>query len=208
MITVSIIIPTCKQDHEISFLIGSLDWFAYKQHSTIPDIDHVVIPTCLPASAAVNRNHGLNLATGDIIVMCDDDIKITQDSWLYPLIEPLLKDPLISYVSARLLNNDGSFQNAMGSAGVSTSDPWPVVEMAPSACVAFRKDDLRFDENYVGSGFEDTDFCRQLKIKYPKSKFIINNNCKMIHLNEMKNQLGENYHLNRAYYNLKWGANE
>lgn len=142
-----------------------------------------------------------------IVVMMDDDISGFYPGWAEKLIKPLINHPDIIYVSARLLNPDGTLQNAMGA---SQDDKTPILDVptAPSACVAFRITGVRFDEKFVGSGWEDTDFVKQLKKLFPHGRIVINNEVRMTHANEMKNQLGENFQKNRAYFNRKWGTNE
>jgi glycosyltransferase involved in cell wall biosynthesis len=204
-----ILIPTCKDDYELAGQIGEIIMAE-------PEIDgDRIIYSCYDKSAAFNRNYCLNLARSGIVVMIDDDISGFLPGWSEKLIEPLLKCRDIIYVSARLMNNEGLAQHLVGYFGtpqrvMGFSDnlisPIVPVNTAPSAAVAFRNDGTRFDEAYVGSGWEDTDFVRQLKVKYPGGKVVINNEVKLIHANEMKNQLGENYKINKEYFIKKWGA--
>lgn len=195
-----IIIPTCRdvQSDEINELTWSLFYL---------NRDSKIIVTGIPDSAAVNRNAGLNESTSEYVVMCDDDISGFYSGWAEELIMPLLVSPDIIYVSARLCNPNGTLQVVMGGR-YDTETPIIDVSSAPSACVAFRKTDLRFDENFIGSGWEDTDFVRQLKQRFPHGRIVINNLVRMRHKNEMKNQLGENYQKNRDYYNKKWNCHE
>jgi glycosyltransferase involved in cell wall biosynthesis len=198
MLYPDIIIPTCKSEFEIQPLLGEL--LSVCRHNEI-------ITTCIKASAAVNRNAGLREARSPIVVMMDDDISGFYPGWSEALIKPLIDHKDIIYVSARLLNPDKTVQVAMG-AGTDTRTPILDVSIAPSACVAFWINGVRFDENFIGSGWEDTDFVRWLKKLNPHGRIVVNNNVKLIHKNEMKNQLGENYEKNRQYYNAKWGCNE
>jgi glycosyltransferase involved in cell wall biosynthesis len=198
MLYPDIIIPTCKPESVIQKLIGEISFICRRNE---------VIATCSSASAAVNRNLGLKEAMSPIIVMMDDDISGFYPGWAEKLIQPLIDHTDIVYVSARLLDSDGKLQNAMGASKDVVNDILDV-STAPSACVAFRQTGVRFDEHYVGSGWEDTDFVKQLKQIYPHGRIVINNCVRMTHANEMKNQLGENFRLNRAYYNKKWGTNE
>lgn len=194
-----IIVPTCLDDKSVPTDLTDM-LYEYNNQNRI-------IMTCMPGSAATNRNLGLNFSRSEIVIMMDDDIRGLFLGWDMLLIEPLLRDNAIVYVSARLLDSNGNIAPAMG-APDDTRSSWVECATAPSACVAFRNTDLRFDENYVGSGWEDTDFVRQLKMEYPKGKIVVNNMVKLVHLNEMKNQRGENYEKNRKFYNSKWGANE
>jgi GT2 family glycosyltransferase len=152
-------------------------------------------------SAAKNRNFALSWASSDIIIFLDDDITGFYKGWLTDLIEPM-SDPNIMVLGARLTNPEGKSQ--MG-ANSSAEPVYPANDnRVTTAVIAIRKNDIRFDENFIGSGYEDTDYCQQIKEKHGLSKIWINNNCKLIHINEMKNQGGEYWEHNHAYYCQKW----
>jgi len=190
---VDIIIPTCKSQYAVAPIVNDVEGFSQGCR---------VLATCAKVSAAANRNIGLKWATADIIIMCDDDMAGFYDGWWQELVSPLT-DPAIILVSARLLKRDGSL-GPMMYGGDSTGDMTEVPRV-PTACIAFRRDDeIRFDENFIGSGFEDDDFCAQLSNKHIGGRVVINNNVKLIHLNEMKNQNGEYYSKNKAYFESKW----
>jgi len=160
-----------------------------------------------PESAAKNRNRGLKQAVNaDIIIMLDDDIRCFFTGWDSTLIAPLLNDKNLLIVAARLVDKQGRFARVNGCTGDYTT---PIVRarnnILSSACIAFRKTCLRFDENYVGGGFEDTDFCYQMLTKYPYGYNAINNQCILVHLHELKNQMGHNFSKNKAYFLSKWG---
>lgn len=200
MIAPDIFIPSCKSAWDLSLMIGEI---------LQADHDAKVGYTCTEdggeiKGAAVNRNICLNMATSKYIVMADDDITGFFPGWAFLMAATLEANPDIVYVSARLMNQDGTPQKVMWF-NKDIMSPLVDVMHVPSACVAFRNDGLRFDEEYRGSGVEDTDFRNQLKRKYPNGRIVINNAVKLIHKNEMKNQLGENYRYNKAYYEKKWG---
>lgn len=162
-----------------------------------------LIATCNNTSAARNRNIGIDAATAKLIIMLDDDITGFFKGWDTLLIEALQLTNG-GLVSARLMKDAKT-------AGPSCSNNYdiitPIIEVpgTPSACIALYKTDLRFDEHYKGSGFEDTDYCKELRHRNPKVKFIITNAVKLIHLNEMKNQSA--YHReNYDYFLKKWGV--
>lgn len=190
---VDIIIPTCQSALAIAPQVCEIEGFSPNDK---------IIKTCEPVSAAKNRNIGLNHATTDIVIMVDDDIFGFYEGWMNDLIRPLLDDKSIVYVSARLVHPDGSNAPMMFQ-GESTG-PYCDVPRAPTAAIAFRNDGIRFDENFIGSGYEDDDFCIQIKERYPSGRFIINNKCRLIHANEQKNQHGKYAEHNQAYFEKKW----
>lgn len=194
-----IIIPTFKDQYEIAPMLCDVEGCSWGCN---------VIATCKKDTASINRNYGLSLSQADIIIMIDDDIRGFYNDWWKELVNTL-NDNSIVMVSARLLNEDGSLGFMLGECYDLDRD---IVEIPqkelPTAAAAFRKTDLRFDEGFKGSGFEDTDFCYQLKNNYPAGKFVINNKCRLTHLHQMKNQTGEYYTHNKNYFNKKWNTHK
>jgi len=166
-----------------------------------------VIATCQNGSASVNRNYALQVAENcghDSIVMIDDATRGFHLGWADRLIEPL-SDKNVLIVSARLMNADGTY-GAMMFAG-STKGPLSDVEAVPTACVAFRLDHgIKFHEGFIFSGFEDTWFCDCMKVKNQAGRFVINNNVKIVHINEQKGQSTGFAHNKAEYERLKCQA--
>lgn len=187
-----ILIPTCKSEIEIAPLMCDIEGFSEGCR---------VIATCTKASAAVNRNIALDRSTSNIVIMADDDITGFYDGWWRDMLAPFRGDKSVCMVSARLLRPDGTPGTMVGNNY--NLDP-PMVDVAdrelPTACVAFWRDGTKFDEGFVGSGFEDNWFCRCLQKKYPQGRFVINNKCRLVHINEMKNQHGPNWDHNRKHF--------
>jgi glycosyltransferase involved in cell wall biosynthesis len=189
-----IIIPTCKSHKEIEPQVKAI------QETVSKDIQ--IIVTGFKISAAANRNYGLQQAKAPYVVMLDDDITGFSPGWSEYLIRTVQKFTA-AMVSARLINSDGSCALMMNIIPF-LADPYQVVDgYLPSACIAFRNDGTRFDENFEGSGWEDTDFCDSLHTKYPRGKFIIDNSVQLIHANEMKNGNAQMFERNKKYYMRK-----
>jgi glycosyltransferase involved in cell wall biosynthesis len=163
--------------------------------------EHRIITTCLDASASVNRNYGLSLSEADVVIMIDDDISGFYDEWVEKLIKPL-DDSGIVFVSARLVRKDGRPATMVNRSNDYTS-PIVTVESAPTAACAFRWTATRFCEEYRGSGFEDTHFIKELQ-RDVGGRVVVNNRCKLIHANEMKNQI-KNFDHNYAVFHRYWG---
>ena len=194
-----IIVPSCKTEERLSEFIGILS------HNSRPC---KIIVTCMEASASVNRNYGLSQATSPIVIMVDDDTAGFYPGWWQEMVNALENDFYnISLVSARLITANGQLAPMMHGSPCVDYAIVPV-KYAPSACIAFRNDGLRFNEGYIGSGYEDTDFCEQIKVKYPDKNIVINNRVKIIHHNEQKNQHGEYYVHNKALYESLWPGKE
>jgi len=184
---VSIIIPTIKTEKEIADLISEI------KNSVVYELDLIIVSNA-NKSAAKNRNIGLDKARGEFIIMCDDDVEGFPCGWDKDLINALKKTKA-SMVGARLLNPDGTLHKT-NYGNLDISKDFIEVRTMITACCAFRNTKLRFDENYKGSGFEDTDFCKQLEVK-----FFVANKVKIVQRNEHKNPFNTQ---NRDYFRSKW----
>jgi glycosyltransferase involved in cell wall biosynthesis len=195
---IDIIIPSCKPYTDLRqrvCLIKETDLIEYNY-----------IPTGFKVSASVNRNFGLLesfKSKNEYIIMIDDDIGGFKPGWQKTLIQPLIDQPKVRLVSARLFNPDGSLGPMMGASN-DISKPFNEVPKFMgfggkrfgailSAAIAFRKFDLlssgvRFNNNFIGSGWEDTLFCYHIQKAFSDCIMLCNNQCKLIHYHEMKNQ--------------------
>jgi hypothetical protein len=194
-----VLIPTCKPD--VSPLLDSII-------GTITG-RQLVLASCKPVSASANRNLCLDQIGDTMAIMVDDDISGFYPGWTDDLLGPLVRDPFICMVSARLMTPEGLVGQTCSRCYDLTPDEIEVKSngfcVMPSAAIAFRNIGLRFDENFRGSGFEDNDFCFQYLKANPSYKFIQSNRCKLIHANERKHQ-DENWEWNRHYFCRKWGV--
>jgi glycosyltransferase involved in cell wall biosynthesis len=203
---IDIIVPTCKEYWNLKGLIQEIE-------DNTPE-HHRLIVTCQPLSASKNRNYGLSYADSDIIVMLDDDILSFYPGWLTNLVYPLLTDKNIVLCSARLLTSDKKRCDNMGMVG--DNDIYAKIvgafnidgieyKRVTTAAIAFRKSELRFDENFKGSGYEDTDFMNQVSEKFTDMEFIVNNQCELIHLNRQVGQENQEiWQHNHDYYCRKY----
>lgn len=195
---VDIIIPTCKKDS-----------LAVERRAAgaliTAGIPVKFIITGQDESAAFNRNYGLARARSEIRIMVDDDVTSFPDDWAKNLISVLYSLPECEMVSAFLINPNGSPAVMMGytkprGSGVHPAEGPHLI----SACIAFRRNDLRFDQRYIGSGWEETDYCMQLRALKPDCHFLVHEDVRVVHLNEQKNQ-SEYFETNRTHFVSKWG---
>ncbi len=200
---ISICIPTLKTRDQISPQICCLEGFSEGCE---------VYASCIVQSAAANRNDCLDHTAGEIVIQIDDDISGFYDGWVNDMIAPL-SDPDIIITSARLLRIDGTFAPMMDFAGVADIG-WAEVPRVPTAAIAFRRNNLRFfddvearrrgyERGYQLSGFEDDDFVHCFQELFPGKKVVINNDCKLVHLNEMKGQ-GKAWVENKKLFDSIW----
>lgn len=195
---IDIIIPTLKSRADIDGLV--------KEAAETAGCDVTVTATCLEASAAQNRNFGLDNSSSDPVIMIDDDMEGFPDGWVVALVKVLDDYPDCVMVSPQLAAPNGSAGFMMGGCRVAKQGTTVAVgKRLPTACVAFRRTDLRFDEIYTGSGFEDDDYCHQLVQRFPNAEFRVCHDVWVVHRNEKKNQHGKFWPRNQALYKEKWG---
>jgi glycosyltransferase involved in cell wall biosynthesis len=209
---ISITIPTIKDDVQ--------DQIDLIEKNTDKDINWELVVVQNKASASINRNLCIERAKGDVIVMIDDDIFGFYDGWIKCFISPMINNPdKISMITPRLINKEGVLSGQLGDNGkkvIPEEDYTTAIHtdetklnIIGSSCIAFFKNDIRFDEGYPGATYEDGDFCMQFNKAFPEKKIVINNKCKMIHLDEgkgRKNKKGENIpSYNKKFFATKWG---
>lgn len=198
---ISIGIPTCKPQDYLEEEIHFNDILFLKNCKNFELNSYV---SCSKNSAAYNRNLCLRKAEeekADIVIQCDDDITSFYPFWWENLIEPLIMDSSIGIVSARLIGTKGQVIHMSGDTGDLISPYFDTKDRhLCTACFAMWRNNLRFDENFIGSGFEDTDFGLRFIKEVPNKRIVINNKCKLLHLNEMKNQKGKYWEHNKEYF--------
>lgn len=174
--------------------------------------DYNLILTGTPFSASKNRNIGLAKVKSGIFIMLDDDIFGFYKGWLPELVRPLLNSEKVIIGSARLIKEDGSLSFMMGGKIEKRHEPIQEVERVKfnnyyrvtTACLAIRRNPILFDENFIGSGFEDTDYMNRINESYPNHKMVINNSCRLIHMNNKTNQGDFFFSKNKEYYMSKY----
>ena len=160
-----------------------------------------LIVQCDSVSAAINRQRGLDCGDSEFVAMADDDIRHIPDGWNISMAKALRENPDICGVSARLMDVEG--KPAPNTAdNFDLAPPLVKVSGIPTAFCLFRRPRFsKFDPRYLGSGWEDTDFFRQLCREYSASVAICND-VKVVHHNEQKEQHWLQY--NKRLFDIKW----
>lgn len=201
---IKVIIPTQKSAKQLEWLIEQI-----KSTACIPC--QVYVTGLANGSASQNRNKGLEWAKDDKwVCMVDDDCQFTYPGWLKQLATTMARDEVV-FASASLYSPSGlpAYMTGLQDCGGMhhPSGEWEVpTKRVLTACCVFKPNGLRFDENFIGSGFEDTDYCNQLSKLKPEGKFIVDFNSKAVHVNEMKEQRN-NWNWNHLVYQSKWTDN-
>lgn len=191
-----IVVPAYRPNETLQRLLGEI-----AEKSVQPYRLHVV---STPQSSARNRNAGLRAATGPYVIMCDDDVCDLPVGWNRKLVMLLKENPALLAVSARLMNPDGTVGRNTAN-NYDLGRPLVHVDMIPTACCIFRRQEVEFDERFVRAGWEDTDFFMQMKRRCA-GDFAITNDVRVVHLNEEKNNGGVANEQNRQLFLEKWGG--
>jgi GT2 family glycosyltransferase len=173
---------------------------------------------------AAGNNLGLREATGDYLVLLNNDTFVTR-GWVRDLIRPLTLDPAVGLVSP-LTNNVGNEQKV----AVNYSDmeemadaSRAIVRLRPRQrfkthcvaffCVAMRRDVFEkigfLDESYGLGFFEDDDYCKRV-IEAGYEIQIVDDAFVHHHLSASFAQLGDKkkrelMERNKAIYEARWG---
>jgi len=70
----------------------------------------------------------------------------------------------------------------------------------PTAAIAFRHRGHRFDEGFIGSGWEDNLWAANFIHADPNAVFVQSNRCRLTHRNEAKNQKGVYWEHNERHF--------
>lgn len=187
--------PTIKQLAEVQDRIDEIKRTATGDYE-------VIIHSSEGGGVAENRNACLKVAKGEYIIFVDDDLYEYPLGWNEALVGALQSVQGVIMVGPRLLNMDGGVQST-NSQNSNTGPNFVPVRVIPGACMAYRKNDLVFDEGYKKWGWEDPDFQLQLKKKTP-GNVIICNTVKIKHKNEVKNMYAH-FDENKKRFISKWG---
>jgi hypothetical protein len=145
---ISVLIPSLADGPRLRRAIWSV-------HQTT-DLPFQVVAAPAGHGVAANRNLCLSLAREELVAFVDDDVLLPL-GWASRLAAVLLREPSVGAVSASLLFPDGRPQ--MRRHPLPAGVLWDTTP--PGTCFAYsraRAGDARFDEGYLGSQWEDTDW--------------------------------------------------
>jgi glycosyltransferase involved in cell wall biosynthesis len=187
---VSVVVPAYADLPPLRRLLWSLE--------ETTDLPWQPVVVCAPRSAAANRNAAIDRASQDLVACLDDDV-LLPPRWLSPLVAALLGDPKLGAVSAVLRFPTGAPQmRRMPAVG----ELWDV--LIPGTCFVYsrqRVGDLRFDEGYLGSQWDDTDWMTD--VRGMGLRTVVAGDVVVVH----EHRLAQGHHAERnaARYRSKWG---
>lgn len=196
MDNISICLITIKSEDDIKDRLEEI-----KKQTVLPhDFIFVSNPK---GGVAENRNICLRKNKNDYIIFIDDDLYDYPLGWDCILIEKLKSDNNILMIAPRLFNMDGSIQNTVSKCpDVTTS--YIKVDYLPGACFAYKKNDIFFNEKYKMWGVEDIEFELIMKQKNKSGYFLLCNEVKIKHKNEMKREKEFGLY-NKELFKKTWG---
>jgi GT2 family glycosyltransferase len=163
------------------------------------DCPHEIIVACARQCVAKNRNAGLARARHDLVAFLDDDVLLPAQ-WMSRLAAVLAARPDAGAVTGLLQFADGAPQCCRHD--LRPGELWQVT--IPGTCFLYSRErvgDLRFDEAYLGSQWEDTDWMWAVQKRGLVT--LVSGDVRIVH----DHTLSESQHLeaNRRRFLEKWG---
>ncbi len=206
MYNFNVLLPTIKEKKDLRDLITELD----KLYPGIAPF------TTKSENIAFNRNNSFYNTDREYCIFIDDDITGFRKGFIEELIKTL-DEPNCMMASARLYNEDGSsgfmlnFGHKMPKEGIQESPD----KAFPFCCVAVKRETLvevyknnklssnvPFDDKFKCA--EDIDLCYAIRYTFPNARFLVNNNVKIIHKNEMKWRKNNSLENGQKMFHKKW----
>lgn len=188
---VSVIIPSREDNALLRRAIWSVRETA--------DRPFEVIASPSPQPVAANRNACLERATQDLVAFVDDDVLLPA-GWMSGLLAVLAADTSVGAVSAWLTFADGAPQ--MRWRAPVPGSTWRTT--IPGTCFVYsrqRVDDQRFDESYLASQWEDTDW--MWAVHRRDLSTVVTPDVRVVH--EHVPRPNPSLQANMAYFHDKWG---
>lgn len=163
------------------------------------DLPYTLIVSCAAQSVAKNRNAGLARARHDVTFFVDDDV-LLPPHWMSRLVATLARREDLGAVGPHLTFPNGAPQTRRPDLG--PGELWEVT--IPGTVFAYsrsRVGDPRFDEAYLGSQWEDTDWMWELAKRGFGTALTGDVHVKHEHAEKQNRWLEENM----RHFHDKWG---
>lgn len=147
------------------------------------------------ASVVYNRLACLAFSNAPYVLHMDDDVVFASANWDRRLLNHMKNTDDVGLVGGAIYNRDGAVYGAY---------PNRCQEMSnvPGAIMMCRKvQGVEFDDNYIGSQYEDTDIC--LQYRAAGLKVLADGFVKVRHYGGGLNNGGS---VNKEYFEKKWGV--
>ena len=144
-------------------------------------------------SVVANRLGCLSRSKAPYVLWLDDDIKFQKPGWDKHLYEKIKNDPTLGVVGINVVHYQAPTNSATRAHGETHG-------VCGAVMMTRKIPGIEFDTNYIGSQWEDTDYC--VACTRAGYKVFQDNTLWVLHYNEEKNR---DYTHNRSYFNKKWG---
>ena len=146
-------------------------------------------------SVVKNRLDCLARSKSEFVLWLDDDIKFKHKGWDTYLFDKIQSDPKLGVIGINVVHWQAETNVPTRSQGETNG-------VCGAVMMTRKIPGVEFDVNYVGSQWEDTDYC--LSTCNAGYKVLQDNSIWVLHYNEEKNR---DYSHNKAYFNKKWKLN-
>ena len=196
--TLTVIIPCYERGVKLNRTLWSIMQTA--------DMPYRILISEEKQSVAKNRNAALAKVDTDLIAQMDDDV-ILPPFWMSKMAAILERDG-VGVCAVRMTSPDGTPQNDLANL-----KPGTIVDCTPPGTLFMYDrtvvDGCEFDEEYIGSQWEDTDFMMQVKKKglltvASGDVWILHDQSSVEEGSKMKELSASPYEANKALFIHKW----
>lgn len=196
---------------DICILIRCYEYTSYTQqtvdsilNTAVTDYNLIVMPN--KASAAINSNMLLSMATSEYIILMDDDLTFPRKGWDRQLIETLIRYQAshnVGCVAPRLITPCG--KNVNDHALALPGQVMTGVKMS-GALLAFRDVGIRYDETYLKTQYDDV--CLLYQWMAAGYKVVVDGSVDVVHMKAISDTNSKTGRINRKYFIKKWGMDD
>lgn len=145
-------------------------------------------------SVVKNRLDCLSRSKSSYVLWLDDDIKFQEQGWDWKLYNSLFTNPKRGITGVNVVHWQAADNRPTRPSG-------PLLDVCGAVMMCRKIPGVEFDPKYIGSQWEDTDYCYQ--VRQAGYEVVQDNSLWVLHYNEEKNR---DYTHNRAYFNSKWNT--
>lgn len=144
-------------------------------------------------SVVRNRSACLAESSAPFVLWLDDDVVFEQKGWDDYLWQRINHNPQVGVIGVRVKHWQLLDRTPLRAEGLAA-------DVCGAVMMTRKLPGVGFDDHYVGSQWEDTDYC--FEVRKAGYHVLQDNRVSVLHYNEEKNR---NYSDNQVYFCRKWG---
>lgn len=193
-----------KDESKVLFDICIPCWSpSQKLDETIANIIESNVKATLPCrfiiavekqSVVKNRLDCLSRSKSDLVLWLDDDISFQQKGWDKHLYDSITADEKLGVIGINVVHYKAATPNP-------TRPHGDVLDLCGAVMMTRKIPGVEFDNNYVKSQIEDTDYCWQ--VRRAGYRVFQDNRIWVLHYNQ---EVNRDYTNNGPYFNKKWNV--